>query len=87
MGNVTTTNDYSPALTAGDFAHATTAGDRSHATTTGDCSRALTAGDDAHAYPNYGLPVFRATAVKYGFENRIGDDTGCEWQYADNWDD
>jgi len=31
--------------------------------------------------------VFRATAVKYGFENRIGDDTGCEWQYADNWDD
>jgi len=33
------------------------------------------------------LPVFRATAVKYGFDNHIGDDTGCEWQYADNWDD
>ena len=79
MGNVTTTNDYSPALTAGYYAHALTAGDDAHATTAGHLAHALTAGDDAHAYPNYGLPVFRATAVKYGFENRIAleNPIGC----------
>lgn len=27
-------------------------------------------------YANYGLPLFKATAVKYGFDNPIGDDTG-----------
>lgn len=29
-------------------------------------------------YAQYGLPLFKATAVKYGFENPIGDDTGSE---------
>ena len=43
--------------------------------------------EEFDTYPNYGLPVFRATTVKYGFDNHIGDDTGCEWRYADNWDD
>jgi hypothetical protein len=32
-------------------------------------------------YPMYGLPIFKATAVKYGFENQIGEDTGSEESY------
>ena len=32
-------------------------------------------------YPMYGLPIFKATAVKYGFENPIGEDTGSENSY------
>lgn len=32
-------------------------------------------------YPMYGLPVFKATAVKYGFPNEIGDDDGSEAKY------
>jgi len=34
-------------------------------------------------YPMYGLPIFKATAVKYGFENPIGEDTGSEEIYND----
>lgn len=29
-------------------------------------------------YAQYGLPLFKATAIKYGFENPIGDDNGSE---------
>ena len=29
-------------------------------------------------YAMYGLPLFKATAVKYGWDNPIGDDTGEE---------
>ena len=29
----------------------------------------------------YGLPLFKATAEKYGFDNPIGDDTGRENYY------
>lgn len=36
--------------------------------------------DDSFA--QYGLPIFRATAVKYGFDNPIGDDVGNEDKYA-----
>jgi hypothetical protein len=32
-------------------------------------------------YAMYGLPLFKATAVKYGFENPIGEDTGSEDSY------
>lgn len=32
-------------------------------------------------YPMYGLPLFKATAIKYGFPNPIGDDTGSEDKY------
>lgn len=32
-------------------------------------------------YPMYGLPIFKATALKYGFDNPIGDDTGSEQKY------
>jgi len=32
-------------------------------------------------YAMYGLPVFKATAVKYGFENPIGEDSGSESKY------
>ena len=33
------------------------------------------------SYAMYGLPLFKATAVKYGFENPIGGDTGSEDHY------
>jgi hypothetical protein len=33
-------------------------------------------------YAHYGLPLFKATAVKYGFPNPIGDDTGSEAKYS-----
>ncbi len=39
--------------------------------------------EDFDKYPMYGLPLFKATAVKYGFDNQIGDDTGCESKYED----
>lgn len=34
-------------------------------------------------YAQYGLPLFKATAVKYGFDNPIGDDEGNEYKYAE----
>lgn len=34
-------------------------------------------------YAMYGLPLFKATAVKYGWPNPIGDDTGSEDKYTD----
>lgn len=37
---------------------------------------------DRKAYAQYGLPLFKAAALKYGFENPIGDDAGDEWQYS-----
>lgn len=33
---------------------------------------------DENNYKMYGLPLFKATAVKYGWDNPIGDDTGEE---------
>lgn len=33
-------------------------------------------------YAQYGLPLFKATAVKYGWPNPIGDDTGSESKYS-----
>ena len=30
-----------------------------------------------------GLPLFKATALKYGFNNPIGDDEGNESNYGD----
>ena len=35
-------------------------------------------------YPMYGLPLFKATAVKYGFENPIGEDKGDEDKYGED---
>ena len=32
-------------------------------------------------YAMYGLPLFKATALKYGFPNPIGDDLGSEEKY------
>lgn len=40
--------------------------------------------EDFDDYPMYGLPLFKATAVKYGFENPIGDDTGSEDEYNED---
>lgn len=37
--------------------------------------------EDFDEYPMYGLPIFKATALKYGFENPIGEDTGDEDKY------
>jgi len=39
--------------------------------------------EDFDEYPMYGLPIFKATAIKYGFENPIGEDTGNESEYKD----
>jgi hypothetical protein len=39
--------------------------------------------EDNYAY--YGLPLFKATAVKYGFDNPIGDDTGSEEKYDEHY--
>lgn len=33
-------------------------------------------------YAQYGLPVLKAAALAWGFENPIGDDSGSEPQYA-----
>lgn len=38
---------------------------------------------DFDDYPMYGLPLFKAVAVKYGFDNPIGDDYGDEDYYDD----
>lgn len=38
-------------------------------------------------YAQYGLPLFKAVAVKYGFENPIGDDYGDEYEYSSEYDD
>lgn len=38
--------------------------------------------EDFDKYPQYGLPIFKATAVKYGFDNPIGDDKGSEKKYS-----
>ena len=35
------------------------------------------------SYEMYGLPLFKATAIKYGWENPIGDDEGCEDCYGE----
>lgn len=37
-------------------------------------------------YPMYGLPLFKATAVLYGFENPIGEDSGSEEYYNESND-
>jgi len=34
--------------------------------------------EDFDSYAQYGLPLFKATAVKYGFDNPIGDKCGDE---------
>lgn len=39
--------------------------------------------EDFDSYAMYGLPLFKATAVKYGFDNPIGDDTGSEDHYEE----
>jgi hypothetical protein len=41
--------------------------------------------EEFEAYAQYGLPLFKATAVKYGFENPIGDDEGNEEKYASGY--
>lgn len=38
--------------------------------------------DEDSGYAQYGLPLFKATAVKYGFSNPIGDDAGDEYSYS-----
>ncbi|MFA5165434.1 MAG: hypothetical protein WC481_07720 [Candidatus Omnitrophota bacterium] len=38
--------------------------------------------EDFDEYAQYGLPTLKATAIKYGFDNPIGEDDGNEEQYA-----
>lgn len=37
-------------------------------------------------YPQYGLPVLKAAALAWGFENPIGDDSGSEFKYSSEAD-
>ena len=37
-------------------------------------------------YAHYGLPLFKAVAVKYGFHNMIGDDDGDESKYSESYE-
>ena len=39
--------------------------------------------DEEH-YAMYGLPLFKATAVKYGWDNPIGDNNGDESEYGES---
>ena len=34
------------------------------------------------SYTQYGLPLCKAMAIYYGFENQIGDDIGNEYKYS-----
>ena len=36
-------------------------------------------------YAQYGLPLFKATAIKYGFPNPIGEDSGSERKYSSDY--
>jgi hypothetical protein len=38
---------------------------------------------DGLDYPMYGLPLFRATALEFGFPNPIGDDSGTESKFEE----
>lgn len=40
----------------------------------------------SEVYAQYGLPLFKAVAVKYGLPNEIGDDAGDEYKYSSNAD-
>lgn len=40
--------------------------------------------EEFDSYAMYGLPLFKATALKYGFDNPIGEDTGAESKYNDS---
>lgn len=37
---------------------------------------------DTNNYAQYGLPLFKATAELYGWDNPIGEDTGTESKYS-----
>lgn len=37
---------------------------------------------DEDDYAQYGLPLFKATAIKYGFDNPIREDSGSEYKYS-----
>lgn len=37
---------------------------------------------DKNDYAQYGLPLFKATAVKYGWDNPIGEYNGDEYKYS-----
>jgi hypothetical protein len=39
---------------------------------------------DTEDYPMYGLPLFKRVAVKYGFDNPIGDATGREDRFGED---
>ena len=38
--------------------------------------------ENSGKFAQYGLPLFKATAVKYGWDNPIGDDNGDEYKYS-----
>jgi len=43
--------------------------------------------EDFDEYAQYGLPTLKATAIKYGFKNPIGNDNGDEFKYSSEYDE
>lgn len=43
--------------------------------------------EDFDDYPQYGLPLFKETAVKYGFNNPIGDSNGDEIEFTQGYEE
>lgn len=43
--------------------------------------------EDFDDYAQYGLPLFKATAIKYEFDNPIGNDNGDEDKYSSGYED
>ncbi len=41
--------------------------------------------NDGYEYAQYGLPLLKAVAVKYGLPNPIGDDLGTERKYSSDY--
>lgn len=42
--------------------------------------------EDFDEYAQYGLPLFKATAEKYGFPNPIGEKKGNEFRYSSDYE-
>ena len=41
--------------------------------------------EDTSHYAQYGLPLYKAVAVKYGFKNPIGDKAGNEHEFSSDY--
>lgn len=42
--------------------------------------------DEENCYAQYGLPLYKATAILYGWPNPIGEKTGSEYEFSSEYD-